>query len=139
MLFMLKKGVKEKIDAFVANGGTLLFTFASGVIDEYALSFFDEECYPLRKILGVKAEETDSLYDGQCNHIKMFGSSYKCTKYCELAYLEGAKVLGEYEDDFYLGMPALTVNTYGKGKAYLKMKNSPFEISKFPLPEGVQW
>jgi uncharacterized membrane protein YcaP (DUF421 family) len=31
----------------------------------------------------------------------------------------------------------LTVD--GKGKAYLKMKNSPFEISKFPLPEGVQW
>lgn len=118
MLFMLKKGVKEKIESFVSNGGTLLVTFASGVTDEYALSFFDEECYPLRKILGVKAEETDSLYDGQYNYIKMFGDSYKCTKYCELAYLEGAKVLGEYEEDFYAGMPALTENTYGKGKAY---------------------
>ncbi|MBR2871530.1 MAG: DUF421 domain-containing protein [Clostridia bacterium] len=31
----------------------------------------------------------------------------------------------------------LTVD--GKGKAYLKMKNSPFEISEFPLPQGVQW
>lgn len=118
MLFMLKKDVKEKLENFVANGGTILVTFAGGVIDEYALSFFDEECYPLRKILGVKTEETDSLYDGQYNMVKMFDSSYRCTKYCELAYLEGAEVIGEYEEDFYKGMPAVTVNNYGKGKAY---------------------
>jgi len=118
MLFMLKSGVKEKIESFVENGGTFITTFATGVVDEYGLSFFDKECYLLRKILGVKAEETDSLYDGQYNGINMFGSSYRCEKYCELAYLEGATVLGEYEEDFYKGMPALTVNNYGKGKAY---------------------
>lgn len=118
MLFMLKSGTKEKIESFVEKGGTFITTFATGVVDEYGLSFFDKECYPLRKILGVKAEETDSLYDGQFNSINMFGASFKCEKYCELAYLEGATVLGEYEDDFYKGMPAVTVNNYGKGKAY---------------------
>ena len=118
MLFMLKSGMKEKIESFVENGGTFITTFATGVVDEYGLSFFDKECYPLRKILGVKTEETDSLYDGQYNNINMFGSSYRCEKYCELAYLEGATVLGKYEEDFYKGMPAVTVNSYGKGKAY---------------------
>lgn len=118
MLFMLKSGVKEKIEDFVKNGGIFVATFASGIIDEDGLSFFDDACYPLRKLLGVKAEETDSLYDGECNYVQLYGEKYICEKYCELAYPEGATVLGEYTEDFYKGMPAVTVNDYGKGKAY---------------------
>ena len=118
MLFMLKKGLKEKIEAYVENGGIFITTFCTGVVDEYGLSFFDKECYPLRKLLGVKAEETDSLYDGQCNSVEMFGATYQSEKYCELAYLEGAEVIGKYRRDFYKEMPAVTVNAYGKGKAY---------------------
>lgn len=118
MLFMLKSNVKKKIEEYVKNGGTFVATFITGVVDEYALSFFDDECYPLRKVLGVKAEETDSLYDGQYNYVKMFGNTYKTEKYCELAYLEGAETIGEYCEEFYKGMPAVTVNKYGKGLAY---------------------
>jgi beta-galactosidase len=118
MLFMLKSNVKEKIERFVENGGIFVATFASGVVDEYGLSFFDEACYPFRKLLGVKAEETDSLYDGQSNSVDMLGSSYRVSSYCELAYAEGAEVIGTYNEDFYAGMPAVTVNSYGKGKAY---------------------
>lgn len=29
-----------------------------------------------------------------------------------------AETLGTYEEDFYSGTPAVTVNSYGKGKAY---------------------
>ncbi len=118
MLFMLKKTLRDKIYSFVENGGTFITTFATGVVDEYGLSFFDSECYPLRRLLGVKTEETDSLYDGQSNSVKMFGDSYRSARYCELAYNEGAEVLATYEQDFYAGMPALTGNNYGKGKAY---------------------
>lgn len=118
MLFMLKRELKDKIYSFVENGGIFISTFASGVVDEYGLSFFDSECYPLRRLLGVKAEETDSLYDGQSNSVKMFGSSYRSARYCELAYNESADVIATYEQDFYAGMPALTANNYGKGKAY---------------------
>ena len=118
MLFMLKSNVKEQIEDYVRNGGIFIATFITGVVDEYALSFFDDECYPLRKILGVKAEETDSLYDDQYNSVKMFGGTYKTEKYCELAYSEGAETIGEYCEDFYKSMPAVTVNNYGKGRAY---------------------
>ncbi|MBQ8004471.1 MAG: beta-galactosidase trimerization domain-containing protein, partial [Oscillospiraceae bacterium] len=118
MLFMLKEGVKEKIEDFVRNGGIFVSTFISGIVDEDGMTFFDEECYPFRKLLGVKAEETDSLYDGQCNHVSLLGNTYKCEKYCELAYTEGAEVLGEYLEDFHKGFPAVTANSFGKGKAY---------------------
>ena len=118
MLFMLKDGLKEKIEEFVRNGGIFISTFISGIVDEDGLTFFDDKCYPFRKLLGVKAEETDSLYDGQYNSVNLFGSTYKCEKYCELAYTEGAEVLGEYLEDFYKGFPAVTANSFGKGKAY---------------------
>lgn len=118
MLFMLKSNIKKKIEEYVENGGTFVATFITGVVDEYALSFFDDECYPLRKVLGVKTEETDSLYDGQYNYVKMFGNTYKTEKYCELAYSEGAETIGEYCEEFYKVMPAVTVNKYGKGRAY---------------------
>ena len=118
MLFMVKKGLKEKIEKFVENGGVFITTFCSGVVDEYGLSFFDEACYPFRQLLGVKAEETDALYDGQSNSVCMFGNSYKSEKYCEVSYAEGATVIGTYEQEFYRDMPAVTVNCYGRGKAY---------------------
>lgn len=118
MLFMMKDGLMEKLESYVKNGGVLVSTFASGVIDEFALSFFDDECYPLRDILGIKAEETDCLYDGQYNTVEMFSEEYRVERYCELAYASGAEVIGRYKDDFYAGMPAVTRNNYGKGTAY---------------------
>ena len=118
MLFMLKKDVKDKIYKFVENGGIFVTTFASGVVDEDALSFFDDECYPFRKLLGVKQEETDSLYDNQYNYVEMYGEKYIVRKYCELGILEDADVIGRYTEDFYKGMPAVTVKNYGKGKAF---------------------
>ena len=118
MLFMVKSEIKTKLEKYVENGGVVVITFCSGAIDEDGLAFFGEDCYPFRKLLGVKAEETDSLYADQFNVISMLGGEYKTGRYCELAYLEGAQVIGEYTKDFYAGMPAVTVNNFGKGKAY---------------------
>lgn len=119
MLFMLKGTLKEKIEKYVENGGTFVSTFCSGAVDEYGLAFFDKECYPFRKLLGVKAEETDTLYDGESNLVELYGKTYRSGRYCELAYAEGAEVIGVYSgEEFYKGMPAVTVNNYGKGKAY---------------------
>ena len=118
MLFMLKRETKAKIEKFVENGGIFVTTFGSGVIDDDALAYFGSECYPFRKLAGVKAEETDSLYNGQFNMADLFGKEFKCERYCELAYTEGAEVLSRYKSDFYKDMPVLTVNNYGKGKVY---------------------
>ena len=39
-------------------------------------------------------------------------------EYCERVHPEGATVLATYKNDFYAGMPALTVNRYGAGRVY---------------------
>ena len=44
--------------------------------------------------------------------------TYEICDYAERIHLRGAKALAHYTSDFFLGEPALTVNEYGKGKAY---------------------
>jgi len=65
------------------------------------------------------------LYDGETNTIEMIVNNslgleneYIAHELCDLIHLEGARSLASYKNDFYAGRPALTVNTFGKGKAY---------------------
>jgi beta-galactosidase GanA len=43
---------------------------------------------------------------------------YQVRHLCELIHAESAKPLATYRDDFYAGRPAVTVNQFGKGKAW---------------------
>ena len=74
---------------------------------------------PLRRLTGIWAEETDALYDDERNGIRTAdGHTYSCSTLCDLIHAETAQVQAEYTDDFYAGMPALTVNSFGSGCAW---------------------
>ena len=72
----------------------------------------------LREVFGIWAEETDSLPEDKPGKAEYNGKIYKTQHICDIIHSEGAKVLGTYASDFYKGQPAVTVNSYGKGKAY---------------------
>ncbi len=120
MLYMVKSGIPEKVEEFVKNGGNVVFTYASGWVDENDLCYLGG--FPggkLKDVCGIWAEEIDTLYPGESNAVETTdGKSYKAVDYCELIHANEAKVLATYKEDFYKGMPAATVNCYGKGKAY---------------------
>ncbi|MDR1230811.1 MAG: beta-galactosidase trimerization domain-containing protein, partial [Spirochaetaceae bacterium] len=116
MLYLLREGTAERIDAFVQNGGTFVATYGTGYVDEHALAFLGDR--PLAETLGVRYEEIDALYPGEWNSINWNGGSYRAFGLCELVHAEGAEVLGVYGRDFYAGSPALTVHRRGKGQAY---------------------
>jgi beta-galactosidase len=125
MLYLLRPGVGERIEAFVANGGTFVSTYWSGIVDENDLCFLGGFPGPLRKTLGIWSEEIDALHDGQTNRIALYegnalelSGTYTCYELCDLIHLEGAEALAAYQDDFYAGRPALTLNRFGKGQAY---------------------
>lgn len=125
MLYMLKEGTAERIEQFVQNGGTFVATYWSGIVEENDLTFLGGFPGGLRKTLGIWSEEIDALHDGQKNTIVMdeenrlgLSGSYEASELCDLIHLEGAEALAAYEDDFYAGRPALTVNLFGDGKAY---------------------
>ncbi len=119
MSYMLREGFAERVGEYVKNGGTFVLTYVSGYVNETDLCFLGGFPGPLRKVMGVWCEELDSLYPEDRNSISYAGKSYETFDMCELIHAEGdTKVLGTYEDDFYAKSPALTVNEYGKGKAY---------------------
>lgn len=124
VMYMIKPGFAEKVEAFVQAGGTFVTTFFSGIVDESDLVTVGGYPGKLRKTLGIWAEEIDALLPGMSNEIVMDGEwgslkgSFECGILCDLIHSEGAKVLATYGSDFYKGMPALTENAFGEGKAY---------------------
>ena len=119
MLYMLRPGAAERLEAFVSSGGTAVFTAYTGRVDEDDLCFLGGFPGPLRKLTGIWAEETDALYDDERNGIVMaVGRRYACGTICDLIHAETAEALGTYADDFYAGEPCVTVNAFGAGQAY---------------------
>ncbi|GAA0404475.1 beta-galactosidase [Paenibacillus motobuensis] len=124
VMYMVKEDFAKKIEDYVAAGGTFVTTFFSGIVNENDLVTLGGYPGELRPLLGIWAEEIDALFPDQHNQIVMkqtwgeLQGEYECGLLCDLIHSEGAEVLAEYGSDFYQGMPVLTVNKYGKGKAY---------------------
>ncbi len=118
VLYMVKPGLDEKIRQFVKDGGTFLTTFFSGYVNESDLVTLGGYPGKLRDILGIWVEEIDCLPPGENNHFTWEGRQHSATLLCDLLHSEGADVLTTYDEDFYAGMPVLTRNLFGKGRAY---------------------
>lgn len=119
MLYITSDNMIDKLERFVKNGGTLLCTYMLGMVNENDLCHLGG--FPggrLKDVFGIWNEEIDTLYPNEKNSVIFNGVTYDAVDYCELIHAQGAEVLATYNDDFYKGMPALTVNNYGKGKAY---------------------
>ena len=118
-LYMLKDGTKEHIEAYIKKGGNFVFTYLSGLVDK------DDLCYlggfpgeELKNVFGIRCEETDSIPEGMKNKVIYNGKEYDVVHVCDILHAEGAEIKGTYISDFYAYSPAVTLNNYGKGKAY---------------------
>lgn len=124
VMYMAKQGFAERVEAFVSQGGTFVTTFFSGIVNENDLVTLGGYPGELRKVMGVWAEEMDALLPGQQNQMVLRGrkgqleGTYDCGILCDVIHAEGAEVVAEYGSDYYQGMPSLTVNSFGQGKAW---------------------
>ncbi|MCI9144194.1 MAG: beta-galactosidase [Lachnospiraceae bacterium] len=118
MLYLLKGDIAERLSHFVEQGGTLIGTYQTGLVNENDLCFEGRVPHDMTAVFGLHREEIDSLWDGQSNHTCWNGKEYKLTELCERVYLSTASALAVYQEDFYAGEPVLTVNSYGRGRAY---------------------
>lgn len=125
MLYLLKDGTAVRLKEFVKNGGNVVSTYWSGIVNKTDLCF--EGGFPgqLKDLFGIWAEELDVLYDDDQNTVIInnenefnLSGQYQAEIFCDLIHLEGAEALAEYGSDFYAGRPALTVNNFGHGCAY---------------------
>lgn len=119
VLYMVKEGVKEALETFVQQGGTLVLTYMSGIVDQSDNVYLGGYPGPLRDLAGIWVEEIDALAPEQHNEmIFADGGKYRCGMVCELMHAEGAEVLAAYGADFYQGMPAATMNRFGDGQIF---------------------
>jgi len=125
MLYMLRGGMGERLSAFVEGGGTLVMTYRSGIVDQNDLCILGG--WPgggLRDVLGIWDEEIDALPPGRTNTLipeqdaAGLNGPYDIRDLCGLIHAETAGVLATYGQDFYASRPAVTVNSFGQGKAY---------------------
>ena len=119
MQYMTSKTLIEKIERYVKNGGYVYATYTLGMVNETDLCYlggFPAE--KLKEVFGIWNEEIDTLYPDERGEVEMDGVKYPQKDYAELIHTNTAKTLAKYTKDFYAGMPAFTVNSYGKGKTY---------------------
>lgn len=118
MLYMADEKTIASLESYVKNGGVLVATYMLGMADDTDLCHLGG--FPggaLRKVFGIWNEEIDTLYPNEKYKVSCFNKEYPVKDYCEIIHSEGAKVYGEYEDGWFKGSPAVTVNKYGKGDA----------------------
>ncbi|MBO4216750.1 MAG: beta-galactosidase [Clostridia bacterium] len=119
MLYLTDEKTVSNLSCYVKSGGTLYASYTTGTVDENDL------CYlkgipggELKNVFGIWNEESDILWPDERKSVSFGGKSYGAKDICEVVHPRGAEVLAVYGDGYYSGTPALTVNRYGKGKAY---------------------
>ena len=126
MLYMCEESVIDRLEAFVRGGGVLIGNYSMAQVNENDLCHLGG--FPggkLKDVFGIWAEELDTLYPEEKNYVVADGQRYEARDYCEIIHANSAKVLAVYDSDFYRGMPAATVNEYGKGRAYYMAFREP--------------
>jgi beta-galactosidase len=130
LLYLMTEETSRAIESFVASGGLLLTGCMSGVAEPSDLVFRGGAPGPLKKILGLWVEETDTLPVGTMNRVipapgqDWLVDGTTCTMLYDVVRLDGAdgaagaEVLATYGNEFYAGTPVLTRHAYGSGEAW---------------------
>jgi beta-galactosidase len=122
-LHLLSAGEADRMKLFVQNGGTLISTFNTGLVDEHAIAPVSGFPHNLTDLFGLEVLEFDTLSPTEDNLLTFKGAfqtshMHPAKIWCDVIQpKEGCQVLAAFGKDFYAGKPAITMNTFGLGKA----------------------
>lgn len=136
MLYMAGQETIQRIENYVNQGGQVYATYTLGMVDETDLCHLGG--FPggsLKDVFGIWNEEADTLYPEERVYVEADGERYEGKDICELIHANTAQVLARYDSEFYKGMPALTVNSFGKGKAWYQTFRDTGAFKEFALEQ----
>jgi beta-galactosidase len=121
-LHLLSAGDADRLKLYVQNGGTLVGTFNTGHVDEHSIAPDSGIPHNLIDLFGLEVQEFDMLPPTEENHLTFKGvfptsHLHPARVWCDLIEPKGCQILATYSKDFYAGKPAITLNTFGLGKA----------------------
>jgi beta-galactosidase len=115
--------VKERIEAFAENGGTVVMTYRTAVKDmANNIPFGETVPVGYNKFAGIKVVETESLQDLDAYTVvgqgDFAGSEGVGGIFRDMIEVIDAEVLYKYGDTFYTEFAAVTRKACGKGMVY---------------------
>jgi beta-galactosidase len=131
-LYLVDDQSAANIDQYVANGGTLVMSFFSGIVDENDHIRLGGYPAPFANLLGLRLEEISPFVQAETNRVTANDNcSFSCEMWADVIRLEGAEALAVFEQDYYSGAPAVTRHIYGKGVSYY--------VGTMPDSAGTDW
>lgn len=117
-LYLLDDALAARLERYAAEGGHLIVSARTGVKDEHNYARSEPLPGPLARVLGLTVEDYDAVGEG-VNVIELSdGARFKVSLWCDVLALDGARRVARYMRDFYAGQPAISVNDYGRGRAW---------------------
>ena len=121
-LHLLAGGEADLLKLYVQNGGTVVGTFNTGLVDEHHIAPDSGYPHDLTDLFGMQVIEFDPLPPGEENHLTFKGAFptshlHPAKLWCDIIEPKECQILATYAKDFYAGRPAMTMNTFGLGKA----------------------
>ena len=115
---MVTEEFGKKCEEYVENGGVLIITFRSGTRTwNNRMTTLTSPGY-FKDIAGIELEEFDSLNFGRTVKITGEFGEGTASVWCDILKSNGAEPIAFYDSHYYRGTPAVTVNTFGRGKVY---------------------
>ena len=126
MLYLLREGFEEKLKAFVDQGGTLIGTYHTGIVNDCDLTYLGG--WPgagLMEVFGVWNENIDALWDEERNTLQVGEASYETKDLCALIHPQGGPGAGHLR-------PGLL---QGRGRPHREpVREGPGLLHSPPLP-----
>ena len=121
-LQLLAAGEADRLKLYVQNGGTLVATCNTGLVDEHHIVPDTGIPGNLTDLFGMQVLEFDPLPPGEENHLSIKAPLHathlhSARFWCDIIETAGCTIVGTYAKEFYAGRAAITMNEFGEGKA----------------------
>jgi len=131
-LYLVNDHVAENINRYVRDGGNLIMSFFSGIVDENEHIHLGGYPRPFSEMLGLTVEEFAPYSESGHNSIcTSDGRRFGCSFWSEVIHLRNAQSMASFESDHFGEGVAIARNRFGSGNA--------FYVGTVPDTQGMDW
>ncbi len=120
---IIDEDLNRKLDTFVREGGTVIFSFRAGIKDrDNNINFGETIPCKVREMAGIEVVEIEALQRGQ--EVEIEGRDRyserkgECSVWRDIVQPTTGRPLFTYKDSFFGEMACITENSHGRGRVY---------------------
>ncbi|MFB6979572.1 beta-galactosidase [Streptomyces scopuliridis] len=118
-LYLAGEATGRNLRTYVENGGTLVVSYFSGIVDQHDAVHPGAHPGVLREVLGLTVEEFSPLGEGERVRLTAAdGAELTGDVWSEFVVPRGAETVWTYADGLAAGHPAITRHRRGRGTAW---------------------